>query len=190
MSDTQWPRWVVLHQSQKGKPHEYAGSVHAPDSELALLNARDVFVRRPECVSLWVVRARDILSVTAEELAGGIAPTFLEAPRPADDARLMGDYHIFLKIGQKQPHRQAGQVQGESAAEAMRRALETFSHEKVFVWWVFAAAAVTCSTAGDIEALFAAAATKRFRDQGEYHTIAMLRKLRAQAEQERQVDAE
>jgi len=36
------------------------GSVHAPDPQMALQMARDQFARRLECVSLWVVRSKDI----------------------------------------------------------------------------------------------------------------------------------
>src|SRR5215510_1998522 len=69
MTDTQWPRFIVFQQAKAGEPHQYAGSVHAPDAEMALMNARDVFVRRPACVSLWIVPAAMIFSKTAEELA-------------------------------------------------------------------------------------------------------------------------
>ena len=46
MTDTQWPLYEVFEQERPGQPHRNAGAVHAPDPELALQNARDVFVRR------------------------------------------------------------------------------------------------------------------------------------------------
>ena len=54
-ADAQWPVWEVFTQSGHGAPHEHAGSVHATDAEHALQNARDVYARRGEVVSLWVV---------------------------------------------------------------------------------------------------------------------------------------
>ena len=36
----------VFVQLETGKPPEHAGSLRAPDPELALLNARDVYARR------------------------------------------------------------------------------------------------------------------------------------------------
>ena len=51
----EWPLWEVFTQPPGGKPHEHAGSVHAPDAEMALQNARDVYSRRGEAVSIWVV---------------------------------------------------------------------------------------------------------------------------------------
>jgi ring-1,2-phenylacetyl-CoA epoxidase subunit PaaB len=58
--DTQWETYEVFHQSKRGEPHEHVGSVHAPDPQMALQLARDQFARRLQCVSLWVVRTRDI----------------------------------------------------------------------------------------------------------------------------------
>ncbi len=58
--DTEWETYEVFHQSKRGDPHEYVGSVHAPDPQMALQLARDQFARRLKCVSLWVVRSRDI----------------------------------------------------------------------------------------------------------------------------------
>ena len=38
----QWPLWEVFTQAKDGAPHEHAGSVHAPDAELARLHAAGV----------------------------------------------------------------------------------------------------------------------------------------------------
>ena len=53
--DSQWPLWEVFTQPPGAGPHEHAGSVHAPDAESALQNARDVYARRGEAKSIWVV---------------------------------------------------------------------------------------------------------------------------------------
>jgi len=54
-------------QAKPGKAHEHAGSVHAPDAELALQNARDVYARRPPVASIWVVPAEAITASAAAE---------------------------------------------------------------------------------------------------------------------------
>ena len=53
--DAQGPVWEVFTQSPQGAPHEHAGSLHATDAEHALQNARDVYARRGEAISIWVV---------------------------------------------------------------------------------------------------------------------------------------
>ena len=61
--------WEVFTQAGHGAPHEHAGSVHAPDAELALQNARDVYTRRGEAVSIWVVPS-DAITASSPEDAG------------------------------------------------------------------------------------------------------------------------
>ena len=55
-----WPLWEVFIRSQHGLAHKHAGSLYAPDAEMALKNARDVYTRRNEGVSIWVVKSSDI----------------------------------------------------------------------------------------------------------------------------------
>lgn len=64
----QWPLWEVFTQSKAGEPHEHAGSVHAPDAEIALQNARDTYARRGEAVSIWVVPSHAIVASTPEDV--------------------------------------------------------------------------------------------------------------------------
>lgn len=69
--------WEVFIQSKPGLSHKHAGSVHAHDAEMALKGARDVYTRRREGVSLWVVASNMIHATTEEE-----AESFFD---PADD---------------------------------------------------------------------------------------------------------
>ena len=58
----EWPLWEVFIRSQHGLAHRHVGSLHAPDAEMAVKNARDVYTRRREGVSIWVVRSADIVA--------------------------------------------------------------------------------------------------------------------------------
>lgn len=58
--DADWPLWEVFVQDKQGAPHEHFGSVHAVDAESALQNARDVYARRGEVISIWVVPSNAI----------------------------------------------------------------------------------------------------------------------------------
>ena len=62
-----WPLWEVFIRSRGGLSHKHAGSVHAPDAALAVRHARDVYTRRMEGVSLWVVRSSDIVASDPEQ---------------------------------------------------------------------------------------------------------------------------
>jgi len=63
----EWPLWEVFTQPKTGSPHEHAGSVHAPDAEIALQNARDTYARRNEAVNIWVVPSEQIVSTNPDD---------------------------------------------------------------------------------------------------------------------------
>ena len=84
-----WPLREVFVRSKGGLAHRHVGSVHAPDSQLALRHARDTYTRRQEGVSLWVVPSVEIVASDPDE-AGPLFepaadkiyrhPTFYEIP--------------------------------------------------------------------------------------------------------------
>ncbi len=53
-----WPLYEVFIRSRAGLEHKHVGSVHAADARMAIEHARDVYTRRQEGVSIWVVRFR------------------------------------------------------------------------------------------------------------------------------------
>jgi len=55
-----WPLWEVFIRSKNGLSHKHAGSLHAADAQMAIENARDVYCRRNEGVSIWVVESANI----------------------------------------------------------------------------------------------------------------------------------
>lgn len=55
VGEEQWPLWEVFVRANRGLSHVHAGSLHAPDETMALKNARDLYTRRNEGVSIWVV---------------------------------------------------------------------------------------------------------------------------------------
>ena len=52
---TEFPLWEVFIRSHGGLNHKHVGSLHAVDAQMALENARDVYTRRQEGISIWVV---------------------------------------------------------------------------------------------------------------------------------------
>ena len=176
MSDTQWPRYEVFKQDAPDKAHESIGTVHAVDGEMALQNGRDVYVRRPRCHSLWVVRSDAIFAKTVEELEGDKSwqskLTQSETTEP---------YLVF----QKQTERRGmsfvthvGSVVAGSPEHALQRALDEFDIGGVFVWWVCPETAVTKSTDLDIHPMFTPATEKKYRMPNQYKTVFSMQKIK------------
>ena len=74
---TEWPLWEVFIRSKQGLDHKHVGSLHAADAQMAIENARDVYTRRQEGVSIWVVESKYIHASNPDE-----AESFYE---PAND---------------------------------------------------------------------------------------------------------
>jgi len=86
--------WEVFVRPRRGLAHAHVGSIHAADAELALRNARDVFTRRGEGVSIWVVPSIAVTASSPDEQDSFFDPaadkvyrhpTFYEVP---DDLQL------------------------------------------------------------------------------------------------------
>lgn len=69
MTMQDWPLWEVFIRSKQGLEHKHCGSLHATDARQALQMARDVYTRRQEGVSIWVVPSHAI-TASAPEQAG------------------------------------------------------------------------------------------------------------------------
>ncbi|MDT9593748.1 1,2-phenylacetyl-CoA epoxidase subunit PaaB [Nocardioides zeae] len=85
----EWPLYEVFVRGRRGLNHVHVGSLHAADDRSAVRNARDVYTRRNEGVSIWVVRASAITASSPDEKdrlfdpAGDKAyrhPTFYDIP--------------------------------------------------------------------------------------------------------------
>lgn len=74
MSNSEWPLWEVFIRSKQGLQHRHAGSLHAADKRMALENARDVYTRRSEGVSIWVVESKYIVASDPDESAALFDP--------------------------------------------------------------------------------------------------------------------
>ncbi|MER3498686.1 MAG: 1,2-phenylacetyl-CoA epoxidase subunit B [Chitinophagaceae bacterium] len=75
--NSDWPLWEVFIRSKQGLDHKHVGSLHAADAQMAIENARDVYTRRLEGVSIWVVESKYIHASNPDE-----AESFYE---PAED---------------------------------------------------------------------------------------------------------
>jgi len=84
-----WPLWEVFVRSKQGLEHKHCGSLHAADAQQALQMARDVYTRRQEGVSIWVVPSHTITASEPDDKAAFFEPmadkiyrhpTFYEIP--------------------------------------------------------------------------------------------------------------
>ncbi len=93
MTKPDWPLFEVFIRSKQGLDHKHCGSLHAPDAPMALRMARDVYTRRQEGVSIWVVPSTAITASdpdSKDEMFDPAAdkiyrhPTFYKLPDEVD----------------------------------------------------------------------------------------------------------
>ena len=76
--EPEWPLYEVFVRGKRGLNHVHVGSLHAADDRMALLHARDVYTRRNEGVSIWVVRADPMFAPSGDKVYRH--PTFYDIP--------------------------------------------------------------------------------------------------------------
>ena len=83
------PLWEVFVRSRNGLAHKHVGSLHAADATLAMQAARDLYTRRGEGLSVWIVPSGAIVASDPDDKAmmfePGLSkayrhPTFYEVP--------------------------------------------------------------------------------------------------------------
>ena len=74
MNKDHWKLWEVFLRSKNGLSHKHVGSLHAADAEMALQNARDVYTRRSEGISIWVVPSESITASAPDEKEAFVRP--------------------------------------------------------------------------------------------------------------------
>ncbi len=67
-AETALEPYEVFRQEKEGDPMRHGGSVMAPDRELALHYARELYGRRQESIRLWIVRRADIVELDDPDL--------------------------------------------------------------------------------------------------------------------------
>lgn len=169
-----WPRWEVFKKDNQKKPYQAVGSVHATDPEHALLNAKNVFVRRPAAVALWVAPVSVIFSRSLEELE--------REPLTVTENRPVQPFEIF----RKGTHRRSmtfmdhlGRIEAADPASALALARVQFGEG--LAWWVIPTDAITGTDPAEetiVEAWFEPAKSKTYKQQSQYGFVSKLRKGR------------
>lgn len=172
-TDTQWSRFQVFLQEAEGEPHQDVGSVHATEAELALLNARDVFARRPACTSMWVAPANSIFSKTAEEL---------ENWHPGGEVKNKGPsetFYVFNKEKSSSTQTLIGTIEAASPEMALATAVHEFTGKSTpYAWWVVPQKSVTKSNPLDTPSFYDPATDKGFRMSTDFKTHTTMRQIR------------
>ncbi len=150
-----WPRWEAFVRQNGGLAHIHSESVHAPDAETALLNARDVYLRRVEGVSLWVIPANKINDWVSDS----------PDPTPKDIAPGPSAlWEVFVRHRRGLAHVHAGSITATGPYEAINKARPVYvTRDEGVSVWVAPSGYITAADPSEADALFEPFADKDYR---------------------------
>ncbi len=150
-----WPRWEAFVRQNGGLAHVYSESVHAPDGETALLNARDAYLRRVEGVSLWVAPAASVYVWESD------------SPDPAPKDENPGEsslWEVFVRHRRGLAHVHAGSLNATGPADAVIKAQKVYlTRDDGVGVWVIPSCDIFAADPVDAAALFEPFADKDYR---------------------------
>ena len=86
-----WETWEVFHQKKRGDHHIHVGIVHAPNTDMALVMAKETFGRRGITANLWVVKTANVHPTSYDD-------TDMFTTTPEKIYREAGGYKVMDKI--------------------------------------------------------------------------------------------
>jgi ring-1,2-phenylacetyl-CoA epoxidase subunit PaaB len=144
---------------------------------MAMMNARDVFVRRPTCLSLWVVPAEAIFAMTDQELEENP----LRFNEKQEEEPNLEKYDVFQKLSQRRSMAYVvytGQVDAASPTQALVRAIEIFGDARTYVWWICPENMILKSQESDAPTMFDLAHSKTYRHPREYKVVSAMHEVK------------
>lgn len=154
-----WPRWEVFVRQRGGLVRVYSESVHAPDVETAIQNARDTYFRRGEGVSIWVIPSDDLF-VWEPEAADDTA----DDPEPGEGPGAVALWEVFVRHRRGLNHLHAGSIPAAGPGDALAGARASYvARDEGVSVWVAPSSSVHAADPDDAAALFDPFADKEYR---------------------------
>ena len=107
MATPNTPLWEVFIRSRNGLAHKHVGSLHASDATLALQAARDVYTRRGEGLSIWVVPSGAITASDPSREGHDVRAGGIQDLPPSDLLRRSGRSRAHVTMISQREHTRA-----------------------------------------------------------------------------------
>jgi len=160
----QFGTFEVFVRPREGKPFQHEGIVHAPNSEMAFILAKENFTRRFACTALYVAETRHVfVSPMTEDTQNA----YDLIPGDVDSAGSEESYEIYHLLKRGKQHVHAGTVQATNPKQAMLHAKKDFAGRTVLNIWSLRTADIRFTTPEE-EDLWATLPEKKFRDASAY----------------------
>jgi ring-1,2-phenylacetyl-CoA epoxidase subunit PaaB len=160
----QFGTFEVFVQPREGKAFQHEGIVHAPNSEMAYVLAKEAFTRRFACASLYVADTRHIY---VSPMTEGNINAYDLIPEIDGQTGQKEPYEIYHLLKRGKQHIHAGRVNAVNPQEAMALAKNEFKGQSVFNIWAIKTADIRFTTPEEKD-LWITLPEKKFRDASDY----------------------
>lgn len=173
----QFETYQAFIQTKEGKPFEHAGTVHAPNEEMAFLFAKEQFSRRGTfCHALCVVKTELILVSEFTDNGQDVYDTF-KGSYSGDTSVSFEVFHL-LKRGKQ--HKYIGSVEAKDPEDALLASKETYPRDKpVFNVWIAKSEDILMSDEEDSD-IWNTLKEKKYRDAIDYKAADKIKAFKAE----------
>jgi len=159
----QLPTYEVFVLLKEDSKYQHEGIVHAPDSEMAFIFAKEQYSRRMTCAGMWTIETPNVFVSEYSDNKVSIYDS-VETSSSHGSER----YKIFHMLKRGKQHKYAGTVQANNPKHALQVAKATFDIPKpVLNVWVALASNFYESTEEDKE-IWNTLPEKTFREAIDY----------------------
>ncbi len=164
MSNVKWPLFEVFIRSKLA--HVHAGSLHAADLDMAMTNARDVYTRRNEGVSIWVIPSDQIFAwnFDGETILAERVYEHPQITRKSEEQKEAEQWEVFFRTKQGLSHKHVGSISMNTASKVIAEAIQIYGDSlKITNVWVVPSAKINASDPAESESFYDPAEDKLFR---------------------------
>lgn len=159
-----WPLYEVFIRSKLA--HVHAGSLHAADLEMAMTNARDVYTRRNEGVSIWVIPSDLIFAwnFDGETIRAERVYEHPQIAQQTEEHKGAQQWEVFFRTKQGLSHKHVGSIMTDTASKAIGEAIAIYGESlKITNVWVVPSTRINASDPADRESFYDPSENKLFR---------------------------
>ncbi|WP_323757429.1 phenylacetic acid degradation b [Roseivirga sp.] len=161
----QFETYEAFIETKEGKPFEHAGSIHAPNEEMAFLFAKEQYSRRGMfCNALCVVKTENIK--VSDYTDNGEDVYNLVCVKPSGVDR--DSFEVFHLAKRGKHHKYEGSVMAKDYEDALAKAKADFQSDKpVFNVWIVKSEHILASDEDDRD-IWDTLKEKKYRDAIDY----------------------
>jgi ring-1,2-phenylacetyl-CoA epoxidase subunit PaaB len=171
----QFGTYEVFVEIKEGKGYRHEGIVHAPNSEMAYLFAKEQFSRRFMCSGIFVVETRNVfvtdLTEGKENIYARITDTYPEEGKEEE-------YEIFHLSKRGKQHEHIGSVAAKNYQQALALAKPNFlDGDPIYNVWVVKNSDILFTNEED-KIMWDTLPEKKFRDASDYRAADKIKEFK------------